>query len=238
MPDLRTVLVEELHDLLSAETQIVVALPKMVKAAQATNLKDAFETHLEQTKNHVERIKQALQALGETANSKVCKGMKGILDEGKEAIKRTKQFDEFAADITLIAAAHKVEHYEIGAYSTAKTIAARLDEIKVGTLLSETLDEEKAADTMLTTISRPLLKQATVEEVAEPSELLTDEIAAPKTFAAAAGQSPKSSALQAHSSGATQPSGTNGPPASSRSDSTKPAPPAKPSNSALKNLDG
>jgi Mn-containing catalase len=132
--ELRELLVEELQDLLNAENQIVGALPKMVDAANNDKLKEAFEKHLLQTKGHVERLTSALQLLGESAQSKPCKGMKGLLEEGEETIKDGEEQDELTADPALIAAAQKVEHYEISGYGTARCLARQLGEREVATL--------------------------------------------------------------------------------------------------------
>ena len=162
--ELRELLVEELQDLLNAENQIVGALPKMVDAANNDKLKEAFEKHLLQTKGHVERLTSALQLLGESAQSKPCKGMKGLLEEGEETIKDGEEQDELTADPALIAAAQKVEHYEISGYGTARCLARQLGEREVATLLSQTLGEEESADFLLTEITKPLLQEATSVE--------------------------------------------------------------------------
>ncbi len=128
MSELKELLVEELQDLLNAENQIVGALPKMADAANDSTLKMAFEKHLIQTQGQVERLKSALELLGEGADSKLCKGMKGLLEEGQETIEDGEDQDELAADLALIAAAQKVEHYEISGYGTARCLAKQLGE--------------------------------------------------------------------------------------------------------------
>jgi Mn-containing catalase len=165
MSELKELLVVELQDLLNAENQIVAALPKMVDAAHDSTLKEAFEKHLLQTKDQVDRLKSALQLLGESAESKPCKGMKGLLEEGQETIEEGKELDELTADLALIASAQKVEHYEIAGYGNAKCLAKQLGEREVATLLSHTLGEEESADFLLTAITKPLLQQATSVEV-------------------------------------------------------------------------
>jgi Uncharacterized protein conserved in bacteria len=164
MSELKELLVEELQDLLNAENQIVGALPKMADAANDSTLKMAFEKHLIQTQGQVERLKSALELLGEGADSKLCKGMKGLLEEGQETIEDGEDQDELAADLALIAAAQKVEHYEISGYGTARCLAKQLGEREVAKLLSQTLGEEEAADFLLTEITKPLLQQATSVE--------------------------------------------------------------------------
>ena len=165
MSDLRDLLVDELQDLLSAENQIVGALPQMVDAAHCSKLKESFQKHLVQTEGHVKRLELALETLGEGVESKLCKGMKGLLDEGKETIKDGEEQDELAADLALIAAAQKVEHYEISGYGTARCLAKQVGEREVATLISHTLGEEEAADFLLTDLSKPLMQQAMSVEV-------------------------------------------------------------------------
>jgi len=164
MEMLREVLVENLQDLLHAEMQLVQALPKMVEAANHPKLKEAFEKHLDQTEGHVERLKRAFEALGEKAEPKPCKGMQGLIEEGKEVISENEEKEELAADLALIAAAQKVEHYEISGYGTARCLARQIGERDVATLLSRTLGEEESADYLLTEISKPILQDATLED--------------------------------------------------------------------------
>ena len=160
MPVLEDLLVEEMQDLLHAEGQLVKALPKMAKAAHEPKLKQAFEQHLEETKGHVERLKQAFELLGAKAKAKPCKAMQGLVEEGQETITEGKEKEEFIADLALVAAAQKVEHYEISGYGTLRTIAEQLGHNKVAKLLSQTLAEEEKADKLLTQISPPLLERA------------------------------------------------------------------------------
>ena len=116
MPQIRELLVEELQDLLHAENQLVAALPKMANAARSPKLKEAFEKHLAQTETHVERLKKVFELLGVKAAPKPCKAMLGLIQEGQEKIKEGEQKEELAADLSLIIAAQKVEHYEISGY--------------------------------------------------------------------------------------------------------------------------
>jgi len=169
MEVLQELLVEELRDLLHAENQLVKALPKMAKAAKNSELKTAFQDHLEQTKGHVERLTQVFDLLGEKAKAKPCKGMAGLVEEGQEVITEGKEKDEVPADLALIAAAQKVEHYEISAYGTARAIAEQMDQKDIVKLLTKTLEEEEKADELLTELSKPLLDQA--EEVGSEGEL-------------------------------------------------------------------
>ena len=164
MEMLREVLVESLQDLLHAEMQLVQALPKMAEAASHPKLKEAFEKHLEQTEGHVERLKSAFEILGEKAEPKASKGMLGLIEEGKEVISENEDKEELAADLCLIAAAQKVEHYEISGYGTARSLARQIGERDVATLLSHTLGEEESSDYLLTELSKPILQDATLED--------------------------------------------------------------------------
>ena len=160
MSDLRELLVEELQDLLHAETQLTKALPKMAKAAHDSVLKQNIEKHLEETKGHVERLKQAFELLGERAKAKPCKAMQGLIEEGQEQIQEGKEKPPALADIALIGAAQKVEHYEISGYGTVRTLAEHIGERRVAKLLSQTLAEEEKADRLLTKATQPLLAEA------------------------------------------------------------------------------
>jgi Mn-containing catalase len=171
MPVLRELLIEEMQDLLHAEGQLVKALPKMAKAAHDPQLKEGFQKHLEETKNHAERLKQAFELLGAKAKAKPCKGMAGIVEEGQEKIEEGKEKDPVAADLALAAAAQKVEHYEISGYGTLRTVAEQIGEKKVAKLLAQTLAEEEKTDKLLTKFSQPLLEQA----VSGEEEMETEE---------------------------------------------------------------
>jgi len=157
---LEELLIEDLRDLLNAETQLVKAIPKMAKAANSEALKFAFETHLEQTKEQIERLKEVFTLLGVQAKSKPCKGMAGLLEEGDEIIEESKEKDEAAADLALISAAQKVEHYEISGYGTARTMAGQIGLPAVAELLSKSLAEEEISDNLLTQIARELMSEA------------------------------------------------------------------------------
>jgi len=161
---LENLFVEQLRDLYDAEKQLVKALPKIAKAASSPELSDAVNDHLEETKEHVARIEQIFQLLGESAKSKPCKGMRGLIEEGGEVIQEE---DEPVRDLALIAAAQKVEHYEISAYGTARTIAEQLDNHQAAELLQQTEDEEKAADSKLSEIAEALYG---IDEEAEGEE--------------------------------------------------------------------
>jgi Mn-containing catalase len=161
---LRELLIDELRDIYHAEGQLVKALPKMAKAAKSAELKQAFQKHLAETEGHVERLQKAFDLLGEKQKGKPCKGMLGLVAEGHETIDEGKERDEAAADLALIGAAQRVEHYEMAAYGTARAMAEQLGETKVATLLSQTLDEEKKADQKLTQIAGPLLSESSAAE--------------------------------------------------------------------------
>ena len=164
MDQLRNLLVKDLQDLLHAEMQLVQALPKMAEAAFHPKLKEAFLTHLEQTEGHVERLKNAFELLGERAQPKPCKAMIGLVEEGQETIEEGERKQETVADLGLIAAAQKVEHYEISGYGTARSLAKQIGERDVATLLAHTLGEEERSDFLLTELSKPLMQQASSEE--------------------------------------------------------------------------
>lgn len=159
MSELKELLVEEMQDLLHAETQLTKALPKMSAAAHDSKLKHAFDEHLKQTQGHVERLKEAFELLGEKAHAKPCKAMEGLVAEGSERIKEGKDKDEATSDLSLIAAAQKVEHYEMAGYGTLRALADQLGETEVSKLFSQTLSEEEKADSLLTQVAQPLVKK-------------------------------------------------------------------------------
>jgi ferritin-like metal-binding protein YciE len=164
MPQLKELLVEQLQDLLHAEGQLTGALPKMAEAAHHPKLKEAFEKHLVQTEGHVERLRKVFEMLGEAAESKPCKAMMGLIEEGKETIEQGGDKEPIAADLALIAAAQRVEHYEIACYGTVRGLARQLGEIDAARLLSHTLGEEESSDFLLTAIADPLIQQAAIED--------------------------------------------------------------------------
>jgi len=164
MPQLKELLVEQLQDLLHAEGQLTEALPKMAEAANHPRLKEAFEKHLVQTQGHVERLHNVFEVLGERAQAKPCKAMVGLIEEGKETIEEGAEKEPIAADLALIGAAQRVEHYEIAAYGTVKALARQIGAVDAARLLSHTLGEEESADFLLTAISDPLLQQAAIED--------------------------------------------------------------------------
>jgi ferritin-like metal-binding protein YciE len=148
---LRELFLDELKDLYSAESQLVKALPKMAKTASSEHLQAAFTDHLEQTRGHVNRLEQIGEKLGIKLSGKKCKAMEGLIKEGKEVIDSEGACD--IIDLALIAAAQRVEHYEISAYGSARAMAEQLGNSSAVRLLQETLDEEAAADEKLTKIA-------------------------------------------------------------------------------------
>jgi len=155
---LEELLIDQMQDLYDAEKQLVKALPKMAKAANSEQLQQAIRDHLEETTNQVVRLEQAFEHLQKQPKAKPCKAMRGLIEEGSEVI----QEDANAPfnDLGLIAAAQRVEHYEISAYGTAKAMAEQLGQDEVVALLEETEDEEKAADSKLTDIAESLYEDA------------------------------------------------------------------------------
>jgi ferritin-like metal-binding protein YciE len=139
---------DQLKDLYSAENQIIKALPKMAKAASSTELRNAFEEHLQQTKEHAERLEQIFDQLDAGPKGKKCKGMEGLIEEGKETLEDA--VEPSVCDAALIAAAQRVEHYEIAAYGCARTYAQLLAKQEIAALLQQTLVEEKETDEKLT----------------------------------------------------------------------------------------
>lgn len=149
---LEELLVEELKDLFDAENQLTRALPKMAKAASAPELKEAFQEHLEVTRQQVERLTQVFEELGKPAKGKRCEAMKGLITEGQELMQQG--IEPEILDAGLIGAAQKVEHYEMAGYGTVRTMANVLGHKEAAQLLEQTLREEEAADKKLTMIAR------------------------------------------------------------------------------------
>ena len=156
---LQELYVDELKDLYSAEKQLVKALPKMAKAATSEELRAGFEEHLEQTKGHVQRLEEIFTMLGKRGSGKKCMGMEGLVKEGSEIM--SEDFEEDVMDAALIAAAQRVEHYEIAGYGTVCAYAELLGEKKHADLLRQTLQEEKETDQKLTELSKDINMEAT-----------------------------------------------------------------------------
>jgi ferritin-like metal-binding protein YciE len=155
---LKELFVNELKDLYSAENQLIKALPKMAKAATSPDLKAGFEEHLKQTEGHVERLEKIFEKLQESPKGKKCKGMEGLIDEGKEMIEEDPGPEEL--DAGLIAAAQRVEHYEMASYGCVVAYAKLLGETEAVSLLRQTLDEEKTTDKKLTQLSERINVEA------------------------------------------------------------------------------
>lgn len=167
---LNELLVEQLRDLYDAENQLIKALPKMAEGANSEELREAIEEHLEQTKGHARRIETVFENLGERAKAKKCKGMEGLIKEGSETLEE--DMDPDVKDAAIIAAAQRVEHYEIAGYGTARTMANLLGEREAASLLEETLNEEKQADSKLTELAEDInvAAEGAGEEDAEDAE--------------------------------------------------------------------
>lgn len=162
---LKELYVDELRDIYDAEEQLTKALPKMAKAATSDELRSGFEEHLEQTKGHVQRLEQIFESLGEKPKGKKCKGMQGLIAEGKEMMEE-EDLEGEVLDAGLISAAQRVEHYEIAAYGCVRTYANLLGDTDAASLLEETLEEEKETDQKLTELSETI----NVEAVGEGGE--------------------------------------------------------------------
>jgi ferritin-like metal-binding protein YciE len=168
LDNLRKLYIEELRDLYSAENQLLKALPKMAKGADSDELKKAFESHLEETEGHVERLETIFEDLDESPKGKTCKAMKGLVEEGSEILEE--EGEESVLDAGIIAAGQKVEHYEIASYGTVRTFAELLGEKEAVKLLQQTLDEETAADEKLTELAEDIVNP---EALSETEDLAT-----------------------------------------------------------------
>src|ERR1700751_673453 len=151
LDSLRDLLVEQLRDLYSAETQLVEALPKMAEAASSQELKSAFEHHLDQTHGHVSRLKDIFGEIGEKSSGETCEAMKGLIKEGETLLKA--EGDPEVRHAGLIAAAQRVDHYEIAVYGSARNLAQLLGDSELAGKLQLTLNEEAEADKKLTSIA-------------------------------------------------------------------------------------
>lgn len=171
---LENVMIDELRDLYSAENQLVKALPKMAKAANSAEVKELFTSHLEETKGHVERLKQVFERLGKKATGEHCNGMEGLIEEGADAIEK----DEEGAtkDVLLLSAASRVEHYEIAGYTAVIAMANALGKTQIVGLLGQNLKEEEAASMKVNAQTEPSMEESMSEDTEEE-----DDDAAPKT---------------------------------------------------------
>ena len=168
MEALQKLLTDELQDIYDAEHQLVKAIPKLIEAANSSELQQALKDHLSVTQQQVTRLEQIFQQLGEKAQRKPCKGMAGIVSEGQEMLEE--DLEESTMDAAIIGAAQKVEHYEIASYGTVRTLAEYLGNDRVAQLLQETLDEEKEADELLTQIAESSINVEAADEAGEGSE--------------------------------------------------------------------
>lgn len=168
LDSLKKLFIEELRDIYSAEKQLTKALPKMAKAASNEELSDGFTQHLEETEGQIERLEEIFEELGVKPTGKTCKAMKGLVEEGKEMMEEDGE-DE-VIDAGLVAAAQKVEHYEIASYGTVRTYATTLGLENIAKLLQETLDEEVATDEKLTQLATSVINLEAAEGDDESEE--------------------------------------------------------------------
>ena len=164
LQSLQDVFTHELQDLYDAENQLLQALPKMAQAASNQELREAFEHHLDETRDHAQRLDEIFGQLGISGSGETCEAMRGLIKEGEKTI--AMDGNPTAKDAALIAAAQRVEHYEIAAYGTARTLAGELDHDEAQELLDQTLDEESNADKLLTKIATGGMLKTGVNEQA------------------------------------------------------------------------
>jgi ferritin-like metal-binding protein YciE len=155
--------IDELRDAYDAEKQLTKALPKLAKAASSSELRSAFEKHLEETRRHVTRLEQVFESIDEPARPKHCDGIAGIVEEGKSIM--GEDFEGTTMDACLVAAGQRAEHYEMAAYGTLVAWARAMGHVEAADLLQQTLDEEKAADRKLTALAEDGINQDAAEEV-------------------------------------------------------------------------
>lgn len=165
MDTLQEAFTELLKDLLSAEKQLTKALPKMARASNSDDLSQAFENHLKETEEHVSRLEQVFKTLDRSPRSEKCEAMAGLIEEGEDIVKKNKE-PNAARDAMLIAAAQKVEHYEISSYGTACTWAKALGNDEAYELLKQTMAEEVDADGLLTRIAETSVNKAAMKKAA------------------------------------------------------------------------
>ena len=164
-------LIDQLRDILHAEKQLTKALPKMAEAARYDQLRELFEAHLAETEGQIDRLNECFGLLGKSVQAKPCKGMQGLVEEGSEVIAESEEKEDAAADLALIGAAQRVEHYEIAGYSTARNLAGQLRHSAIVSLLSKSLAEEENADQLLNQVARSLMSVARMPETIEQSSL-------------------------------------------------------------------
>ena len=170
--NLRELFIDNIRDLYDAEKRLTKALPKMAKAANSEDLADAIRHHLKETQGHVSRLEEVFQMLETPARAKTCKAMKGLIEEGSETVQEHEDDDEVLSDLAaMIAAAQKVEHYELSGYGTARTIAEQLGEAEAAKLLRQTEDEEEKADATLGQIAMTLYESVGESPEGEQEEM-------------------------------------------------------------------
>lgn len=196
---MQDLMIDQLRDLYDAEKQLTKALPKLAKAATDPELVQGFKSHLDQTKGHAQRLEQIFEKMGLKAKSKPCEAMKGLVKEGQEAIEE--DLEPPVGDIALIAAARRVEHYEMAAYETLVMASQAMKHTEVASLLQETLKEESETDKRLTTIAKRLLKEGLkpkpepeVEKTPARGTAAKKKAAPPTTKSAATKSAPAKSA--------------------------------------------
>ena len=162
MDSLADLLQDELKDIYDAEKQLTKALPKLAKKASNEELREALESHLQETEGHIERLEQIFEQLGMPARGKKCEGMQHLINEGNDMIGEAEE--DGTRDAVMIAAVQKTEHYEIASYGTIRTWATLLGKSDIASILEETLDEEKAADEKLTTIAESFVNEQAAQE--------------------------------------------------------------------------
>jgi ferritin-like metal-binding protein YciE len=172
--------VDELRDSYDAEKQLTKALSKLAKAASNPKLREAFETHLEETQGHVERLAQVFESLDEKVRGKHCDGIAGIIEEGKSIMEE--DFDDTTMDACLIAAGQRAEHYEMAAYGTLVAWAQAMGHTEAAKLLQQTLDEEKAADKKLSGLAEGGINQRAAD-AAHPDDEEEEPMAAVRASA-------------------------------------------------------
>ena len=160
LDSLETLFIDQIEDLYDAEQRLTQALPKMAEAAHSGALKAAFQQHLRETQNQISRLEKVFQMLGRQSQRQTCYAMKGLIEEGSEVLGATG--DESVKDAALIAAAQRVEHYEISGYGTARAFAERLGNHEAARLLGETLHEEEATDKKLTQLAEGQINRQAV----------------------------------------------------------------------------
>jgi len=219
LDSLREVYLEDLKDIYNAEQQLTKALPKMSKAASTPQLKKAFDQHLVVTQEQIKRLEQIFTKMGEKPTGKKCKGMEGLIEEGKEVIEEKE--DPYATDAALIVAAQKVEHYEIAAYGSVRTFAELLGETQAARLLERTLNEEKRTDDLLSQLAERNINAAAAAGDEEEDE--EEESSSPgrgRSSGRGSSKSGKSSSSRSKAAGSSRSAKSSGS-SSSRSSSAK-----------------